>query len=258
MPGHDVDAPLGKGVAVDLSVVAGGTTPQVERSFRASERVPRVTEGAEEPVSLAGQLRHVDRHALQRRDAVLHERVREAPADGELDRQECAAQLLPLGARKEGRQREVAEALTGGEQNLAVAVVDHRPRIRPHRAREADPVEADPPVRLVGQQPDPAPVGAGCLLQHACELVPCLLREHPAGGVRGRVDDHDACARRDRTRDRIDVEREVRRVQCRRDGNQVGRVQHRVVAEPPGCRDDDFVAGVGDQGERERDRPNAP
>ena len=36
---------------------------------------------------------------LERGHAVLHERVREAPADRELDRHECAAQLLALGWR---------------------------------------------------------------------------------------------------------------------------------------------------------------
>ena len=98
------------------------------------------------------------------------------------------------------------------------------------------------------------PCRAGCLLQHARELVPRFLREHPASGVRRRVHDHDACSRRDRICNRIDVEREVRRVQRRRDGDQVGGEQHRVVAEPPGRRDDDFVAGVGQQCHRQRDR----
>jgi hypothetical protein len=82
----------------------------------------------------------------------------------------------------------------------------------------------------------------------------CFGKTRPVG-FEGEFDDHDPRARCDRAGDRVDVEVERLRVEQGGNRSEVHGVQHRVVAEPSGDRDDHFVARVGQQREGERDGP---
>ena len=83
---------------------------------------------------------------------MLQERVREGVASGELLHDDLVAELAPL--RQGGRHGQVADALPGGQQRLAIRVGDDRVRVDLRRAVETAAVEQDPVVRLVRDDPD--------------------------------------------------------------------------------------------------------
>ena len=184
---------------------------------------------------------------------VLEDGVGERPAGHHLAGEQRRPQRLAVGRRHGGRQRQVADALAGRQQRLAVGVDDDGVGVVQGRRLEPVAVEHDAVVRLVRQQVDRA---ADLLLvrrQQPGQGAQRLRRVDAPAGVVGRVDDDGPGPRRQRPRRwprRSRSQLSAVDLHAHRDRAPVQR--QRLVEEPGRRVEDDLVAGIDDGVQRGR------
>ena len=230
------------------------SAPHIKRPLGAQDSAAGLVQRHAQAIAFPRQRSDIDAEILEIRHGVLHDRVREAPADRHLCREQGAAKRVSVFCRHQRRQREIAESLAGREQHLPVAIGDQGPGIDSRRACEVVSVEAQAAIGLVGQEEDPSvdPLRRtfeklGKLLQHRAAI-------DPAGRIMRGVDDDHSGLRSYRGVDGGEVEVEGGFGQADLHRHGVGHEQRRLVTEPSRLREDRLIARVKNQPERHRDR----
>ena len=154
---QDKHVAIRQGVPESIRVCAGAFAEQIKGSFRSHDPVSRIRERIRQPCPPLSEGWHIDAEPLQIGDGVLHDGIREAPAERHLGGEQTLLKRLPLGFGHQGRQGQIAQPLTRCEQHLAVAIGDQGPGIDRSRADELPPVKADAAVGLIREEEDAPP-----------------------------------------------------------------------------------------------------